>query len=83
MCGQMVQSIKANGEIMLLMVKVHFGMLREMYTKVNFMMTKLTAMVFTRMLMEASMKVIGKMICKKVTVVKFGVMVPNIMDNGI
>ena len=76
--GLMELNMKDNGMRIKLRVKVHFGMLREMYTKVNFMMTKLTAMVSILTSMEANMKDTGRMICKKVMGVKYGVMELNI-----
>jgi len=47
--GQMVPSMRENGETIKQMERVNFGMLMEMYTKVNGKMIKLTGMGSTSM----------------------------------
>ena len=73
-CGLMVQNMKDIGMIIKLKERVLFGMRREMCTKGTSLMTKLTAMECTRMSMEVSTKVTGRMICKRDMEVKCGVM---------
>lgn len=48
--------------------------------KVNGVMIKHMVMAFIFMLMELNMKVIGKMICKMVMVLKYGLMVVVMKD---
>jgi hypothetical protein len=71
--------MKASGIIIRLKEEEHFGMLKEMSMMENSKMIRLTAMEFTPMLMDRAMKVIGKMICRKVMVVKCGQTAQNIL----
>ena len=78
--GQMGQSMKVNGTIIKLKERAHFGMQKEMCTRENLRMTKLTAMEFTLMLMDRGMKGTGKMTCRKDMEVKFGAMELNTQE---
>ena len=75
--GLMEPNTKDSGKITKLKEKELFGMQREMFMTESSKMTKLTDMEFTRMSMAHGMKVIGKMICKKVMVKKYGVTAPS------
>ena len=78
--GQMGLNMKDNGKIIKLKEKVRFGMQKVMFMMENFKMIKQMDMEYIHMLMDQDMKDFGKMIYRKVTVVKFGVMELNIQE---
>jgi hypothetical protein len=75
--GLMEPGTKASGTITKLKVKVFFGMLKVIFMMENSRMTRLTVMAFIHMSMGLSMKATGKMICRKVMVLRYGVMEPS------
>ena len=75
--GQIMLSMKVNGERTKLMEEASSGMLTEIFMRENGKTIKLMAMESTFMLTELSMKVTGKMISKMAKVWNHGKMVAD------
>ena len=76
--GVMALVMKEIGNIIVLMVKEHFGIFMEMCIQVIGSMIKLKAKGFINMQMELNMKVNGWMIYRMDKVQKIGLMVASL-----
>ena len=70
--GKMEQNMKEIGDLIRHVDMENSGMLMEMFSKVNGLMTKLMDMVFMFIRMELDMRESGKMICNMDRVKRYG-----------
>lgn len=79
-CGQMVQDMKAIGNLIKLTVKENLSMLTEIFMKVSGSMTKLMVKVLIPMLTEPTTMEIGSTINNMVSEWNLGLMVLNMRE---